>query len=175
VSTFPLVSARARGYNVAAVDEFIARAQAGDSSLTSADIRWASFPLVKGGYSTSDVDAALERLEDTVADRELRELVKTAGADGATADARAIAQDVLNRVARAPRKRFRRAPLFTYGYHRADVDKFTDVIRAFYNDGGLLTRSDVRSVSFRPQLGGYDEAQVDFVLDELLRVMLAAR
>jgi DivIVA domain-containing protein len=175
VSTFPLVSAPARGYTVAAVDEFIARAQAGDSSLTSSDIRSASFPLSKGGYSIADVDAALERLEDTVADHERQKQVNTVGVDGVTAEARAIAQDVLNRVARAPRKRFRSAPLFTYGYHRADVDEFTDVIRAFYNDGGLLTRADVRAVSFRPQLGGYDEAQVDFVLDELLRVMLAAR
>lgn len=175
MSTFPLVSSPARGYNIAAVDAFIARAQAGDSSLKSTDIRWASFPITKGGYAIADVDAALERLEDTVADHERRELINTLGVDAATAEARAIAQDVLNRVAREPRKRFRRAPLFTYGYNRSDVDEFADTIRAFYNDGGLLTRTDVRTVSFRPQLGGYDEAQVDFVLDELLRVMLAAR
>jgi DivIVA domain-containing protein len=175
VSTFPLVSSPIRGYNVAAVDEFIARAQAGDSSLKSSDIRWVAFPINKGGYSIADVDAALERLEDTVADHERRELINTLGVEGATAEARATAQEVLNRVARAPRKRFRRAPLFTYGYHRADVDTFADVIRSFYNDGGLLSRTDVRTVTFRPQLGGYDEVQVDFVLDELLRVMLAAR
>ena len=175
MSTFPLVSSPVRGYNATAVDAFIARAQAGDSSLKSSDIRWASFPINKGGYSIADVDAALERLEDTVADHERRELINTLGVEGATAEARAVAQDVLNRVARAPRKRFRGAPLFSYGYHRADVDKFADTVRAFYNDGGLLERTDVRSVSFRPQLGGYDEAQVDFVLDELLRVMLAAR
>jgi DivIVA domain-containing protein len=175
VSTFPLVTSPVRGYNVAAVDEFIARAQAGDSSLKSSDIRWVSFPINKGGYSIADVDVALERLEDTVADHDRRELINTLGVDGATAEARATAQDVLNRVARAPRKRFRSAPLFTYGYHREDVDKFTDLIRAFYNDGGLLSRTDVRAVSFRPQLGGYDEAQVDFVLDELQRVMLAAK
>lgn len=175
MSTFPLVSSPIRGYNVAAVDEFIARAQAGDSSLKSSDIRWVAFPINKGGYSIPEVDAALERLEDTVADHERRELINTVGVEGATAEARATAQDVLNRVARAPRKRFRRAPLFTYGYHREDVDTFADEIRAFYNDGGLLSRTDVRAVTFRPQLGGYDEAQVDFVLDELLRVMLAAR
>lgn len=175
MSTFPLVTARTRGYNVAEVDSFIARAQAGETPLTSSDIRWATFPVTKGGYSIQEVDAALERLEDSVADHERRELVNSVGVDGATASARAIAQEVLNRVARAPRKRFRRAPLFTYGYNRADVDAFADVIRAFYNDGGLLSRADVRAVSFRPQLGGYDEAQVDFLLDELLRVMLAAR
>ena len=175
MSTFPLVTAPTLGYDVAAVDDFIARAQAGDSSLTSADIRWAAFPLTKGGYAIADVDGALERLEDTVADHERRELVNRVGVDGANAEARAVAQEILNRIAREPRKRFRTAPLFTYGYNRADVDAFTDVVRAFYNDGGLLSRADVRGVTFRPQLGGYDEAQVDFLLDELLRVLLAAR
>lgn len=175
MSTFPLVIAPTTGYDVSAVDSFIARAQAGDSALTSADIRAAAFPIAKGGYAIADVDGALERLEDTVADHERRELINRVGVDAANADARAAAQDILNRVAREPRKRFRTAPLFTYGYNRSDVDAFADRVRAFYNDGGVLSRADVRGITFRPQLGGYDEAQVDFLLDELLRVLLAAR
>lgn len=173
--TFPIVTAPKTGYAVAAVDAFIARAQAGQESLTSADIRSASFPIVKGGYSIPDVDGALERLEDTVADHERRELTNRIGVDGVTAEARALAQEILNRVARAPKKRFRNAALFTYGYHKGDVDAFCDRIREFYNDGGLLSRADVRGVTFRPQVGGYDEAQVDHLLDELVRVMLVAR
>ncbi len=175
MSTFPLVAAPQTGYKVEAVDTFIAQAQAGESALTSADIRLVSFPLVKGGYSVTDVDKALERLEDTVADHEQLKLVAELGADGATAEARSVAQDILNRIARDPRKRFRTAALFTYGYNRDDVDGFADRVRDFYTNSSPLSRADVRSVTFRPQLGGYDEAQVDFVLDELLRVMLAAR
>jgi len=169
------MKAPSKGYDVAAVDEFIARAQTGESSLSSNDIRSAAFPVVKGGYSPVEVDAALERLEDAVAEHEHSELISRLGADGATAEARALAQEILNRVAREPRRRFRAAPLFTYGYNRTDVDEFTDRIRAFYNDGGLLSRADVRGVTFRPQLGGYDEGQVDLLLAELVRVMLAAR
>ena len=127
------------------------------------------------GYSVGDVDAALDRLEETVADHERRDLTNRLGVDGATAEARAIAQEILNRVAREPRKSFRTAPFLTYGYHRADVDAFADRIREFYNDGGLLSRTEVRGVTFRPQVGGYDEAQVDALLDALARVMLAAR
>lgn len=175
MSTFPLVTAPKTGYKVDAVDTFISQAQAGESSLTSADIRLVSFPIVKGGYSISDVDTALERLEDTMADHEQRKLVAELGADGATAEARAVAQDILNRVARESRKRFRTAALFTYGYNRDDVDAFADRIRDFYDNSNPLTRADVRAVTFRPQLGGYDESQVDYVLDELRRVMLAAR
>jgi len=33
----------------------------------------------------------------------------------------------------------------------------------------------VRRQSFRTQLGGYDEKQVDFLLDETISVMLAVR
>lgn len=173
--TFPLVIAPKTGYSVADVDAFIARAQAGEAPLTSAEIRTASFPVVKGGYSIADVDGALERLEDTVADHERRELTNRIGVEGVTAEARALAQEILNRVAREPKKRFRTAALFTYGYHKGDVDAFCDRVREFYNDGAALSRADVRSVTFRPQVGGYDEGQVDFLLDELVRVMLAAR
>ena len=173
--TFSLVKAPTKGYDVAAVDAFIAGAQAGESVVSSNVIRGAAFPIVKGGYSTVEVDAALESFEDTVAERELSELISRTGADGATAEVRAVAQDILNRIVLEPRHRFRGAPLFTYGYHRADVDEFTDRIRDFYTDRSLLSRSDVRGVTFRPQLGGYHEGQVDLLLDELVRVMLAAK
>lgn len=173
--TFPLVKKPSKGYDVAAVDEFIARVQSGESDVSSTDIRSAAFPVVKGGYSIVDVDVALERFEDTVAEHEQRELISRSGADGATSEARALAQAILNRIVREPRKRFRGAPLLTYGYNRTDVDEFTDRIRAFYMDQGLLSRSDVRDVTFRPQLGGYHEGQVDLLLDELVRVMLAAK
>jgi len=173
--TFPLVKAPSKGYDVVAVDAFVASAQAGGTPLSSNDIRFAAFPVVKGGYSTAAVDAALEQFEDAVAEHENRDLISRSGVDVATAEVRARAQDILNRIVRAPRKRFRGAPLLTYGYNRNDVDEFTDLIRAFYLDRSLLTRSDVRNVTFRPQLGGYHEGQVDLLLDELLRVMLAAK
>lgn len=173
--TFPRVKAPSKGYDVVAVDAFVASAQAGESPLSSDDIRSAAFPLVKGGYSMVEVDAALERFEDTVAEHENRELISRSGVDVATAQARSLAQDILNRIVREPRKRFRGAPLFTYGYNRSDVDEFTDLIRDFYMDRSLLSRSDVRSITFRPQLGGYHEGQVDLLLDQLVRVMLAAK
>ena len=169
------MKAPAKGYDVAAVDAFIAAAQAGESFVSSNDIRAVAFPVVKGGYSTVEVDAALERFEDTVAEHEISELISRIGADGATAEVRAVAQDILNRIVLEPRKRFRRAPLFAYGYNRTDVDEFTDRIRAFYTDRSLLSRSEVRGITFRPQLGGYHEGQVDLLLDELVRVMLAAK
>jgi DivIVA domain-containing protein len=169
------VTSRARGYAVDAVDSFLKRAAEGGTGVTSDEIRGAQFPLVKGGYRIDSVDSALDQLEDTMADNERRDAVNRIGNDAVTADSRALAQTILDRVARPAGQRFRRAAFFTYGYNRNDVDAFTDRVREFYNDGQSLSRTDVRSITFRPQVGGYDEAQVDFVLDELVRVMLAAR
>lgn len=56
-----------------------------------------------------------------------------------------------------------------------EVDAFANRIHDFFTAGEHLSRSEVRTVVFRPQLGGYDESQVDFLLDELVRVMLAVR
>lgn len=173
--TFTLAQAPARGYSVKAVDDFLQRAQSAGTSLTSEDVRSAQFPLVKGGYNITEVDAALDRLEDSVSDNERREQMSRVGSDTVTAEARAIAQEILNRVARPRGKRFRRSAFFTYGYHRDDVDDFADRIREFYSGGASLSRDEVRTVTFRPRVGGYNEAQVDLLLEDLVRVMLAAR
>ena len=173
--TFPRVTPPTRGYAVDAVDSFLKRASEVGQGLTSEEVRGANFPIAKGGYSIAEVDTELDRLEDTIADNERRELIQRVGNDAATAESRALAQVILDRVARPRGRRFRRAKFFVYGYNRNDVDDFADRIRGFYNDGQSLSRADVRAVTFRPQVGGYDEAQVDEVLDELVRVMLAAR
>ena len=149
--------------------------QGNDTSLTSADLRSAAFPMVKGGYETSEVDAAVDRLEDTFAERERDARIAEIGLDVWNAEARELAQEILNRIGRAKGRRFRRANLFTYGYNVVEVDAFANRIHDFFTAGEHLSRSEVRAIVFRPQLGGYDESQVDFLLDELVRVMLAVR
>lgn len=177
--TFPLADPKSLGYDQAAVDAFLERArqafQGTDTSLTSADLRSAAFPLVKGGYATAEVDSAVDRLEDTFAERERDARVQEIGIDRWNAEARELAQEILNRIARAKGRRFRRAGVFAYGYSVADVDAFTDRVHDFFTAGAPLSRSEARSIVFRPQLRGYDESQVDFLLDELVRVMLAVR
>lgn len=177
--TFPLADPKQLGYDQSAVDVFLDRArqafQGTDTSLTSADLRTVVFPLVKGGYVPAEVDSAVERLEDTFAEREREARVREVGIDQWNAEARELAQEILNRVGRARRRRFRRSGPFAYGYNVDDVDAFADRIHDFFTAGAQLSRSEVRSIVFRPQLRGYDESQVDFLLDELVRVMLAVR
>lgn len=177
--TFPLTDAKTLGYKPEDVDAFLERAreafQGTDQSLTSSDLRTVSFPLTKGGYATAEVDTALERLEDTFADRERDARIAAVGQDAWNADARESAQEILNRIGRPRGRRFRRGNPFAYGYNTSDVDEFTDRVLSFFTAGEPLSRADVRGATFRPQLRGYDESQVDSLLDELVRVMLAVR
>jgi DivIVA domain-containing protein len=182
VSTFPLTRKSKLGYDTEQVDEFLQTARLaydGDdataATLTAADIRHTAFPLHKGGYSTLHVDAALERLEDAFAARE-REAARAAKGDTVWfEEARTTAQVVLNRLARPLGHRFARVSIFTYGYNRADVDRFTGRLVHYFQDAKPMGVDEVRTVTFRPQRGGYRESQVDLLLDSVTDVMLAVR
>ncbi|MDQ1530908.1 MAG: hypothetical protein QOE37_1013, partial [Microbacteriaceae bacterium] len=50
-----------------------------------------------------------------------------------------------------------------------------DQVRAYFEEGAQLAVDDVRAVAFRPKRNGYQEAQVDLLIDGLVEVMLAVR
>lgn len=181
-TTFPRVKRSLRGYDVEQVEDFLedARraygAERGDVTVVSAEsIRLTAFALQKGGYSTSHVDAALERLEDAFSTRERDQAVQRVGDEAWFAKARESAQEVLDRLARPAGHKFSRVGRLAAGYHRADVDAFADRLTSYFQDGRPMTVDDVRTVAFRPRRGGYREAQVDLVLDSVVSVMLAVR
>ena len=151
---------------------------AGAGELTvfsSTSIRSMAFAMQKGGYSTTAVDAALERLEDAFSVREREASVRATGDAAWYSEARVKAQEILDRLARPSSHRFSRVGILTTGYHPTDVDEFTDRLVRYFQDGGLLTATDVRGIAFRPKRGGYREVQVDLLLDGVLEVMLAVR
>ncbi len=180
-STFPRVPKSARGYDVEQVEAFLATARdaytesAGHHPLDSAAIRNTAFGMVRGGYDPAAVDAALERLEDAFAQRERERLTAEVGEEDWNAEARATAQALVDRLARPAGSRFRRCGLLTTGYRVRDVDDFAERITGYLLRGAPLTAAEVREVVFRPAKRGYDEAQVDLVLDTLIRTMLAVR
>ncbi len=180
--TFPRARKGRPGYDIDEVEEFLEDARRAytsenpDVSVITADsIRTTAFTLRKGGYSTSHVDSALERLEDAFAAREREREIARMGEEAWYADARETAQELLDRVVRPAGKKFQRVTFLTQGYSVKDVDAFADRIAAYFQNGGVLTTEEVRTVAFRPQRGGYREAQVDLVLDAVTRVMLAVR
>jgi DivIVA domain-containing protein len=64
-------------------------------------------------------------------------------------------------------------PFLAQGYAVKDVDAFAERVSAYLLQGEPLTVADVRSVTFRAARGGYDEAQVDAVLDALTDLLLS--
>lgn len=181
VSTFPRTRKSKLGYNVDQVEEFLQHARrAYDADrdvtlLTAADIRHTAFSMQKGGYSTSHVDSALERLEDAFAARE-RDVARTEKGDGVWFDeARTTAQVILNRLDRPEGRRFDRTSVLTFGYNKGDVDKFATRLMKYFQDARPMSVDEVRTVTFRPQRGGYKEIQVDLLLDSVTDVMLAVR
>ena len=168
------------GYDPEAVDTFLDDArrvyEAGEGELTSSDIRQVVFPLVnKGGYETEAVDQALWRLEEAFAKREREGHTKEVGETDYYQSVRQQAQDILDRVARPQRHKFRRSAILHHGYHPGDVDHFCQRLVAYFQGNEPLSVATVRNQKFRTVLGGYDEVQVDRVLDETVSVMLAVR
>lgn len=181
-TTFPRSRKSRSGYSVDQVEDFLEearRAYAADrgelSVVNAASIRRTAFAMQKGGYSTSHVDAALERLEDAFAARERERAFATSGDSAWYAEARTSAQQILDRLTRPGGKRFSRVSGFTTGYDRKDVDAFADRLVGYFQHGKPLSVDQVRTTVFRSKKGGYNETQVDLLLDAVIDVMLAVR
>lgn len=182
-STFPLARSGKPGYDVDEVDAFLDRAREAfstpaelDAALTSDEIRHTAFRLVrKDGYSARHVDAALERLEEAFATRERDQAIARQGSEAYYAGARATAQEILDRLARPNGKKFRRVSFLARGYHPADVDAFAARISQYFESGRALPVDSVRTIAFRSRYGGYNETQVDLLLDTVVGLMLSVR
>jgi DivIVA domain-containing protein len=178
-ASFPETRGREKGYDPQAVDEFLAKArdsfERGGDDMTSATIRQVAFPLVRHGYVIGSVDAALGRIEDAFAARERTAAVAASGANAWVGHTRELAQEVLDRLSRARKERFDRVSALRYGYRVDAVDLVADKLAKYLATGESVTVEQVRSVAFRMQRGGYQEAQVDAVLDAVVEVMLAVK
>jgi len=181
-TTFPRTKRSRLGYRIDQVEDFLEEArraysaERGAPTIVSAEsIRRTAFDMEKGGYSTTHVDAALERLEDAFAGREREAAFAVAGDAAWYARARETAQAVLDRLDRPARHRFNRVNFLTSGYNPKDVDAFADRLTRYFQDGKPMSVEEVRTVAFRTRRGGYAEPQVDLVLDSVIDVMLAVR
>ncbi len=79
---FRTVSGLKQGYDPDEVDDFFAHARAvyeqgPASALASKDVRSVAFDMVRGGYVTAAVDAALDRLEAAFVARSRAEFIAT--------------------------------------------------------------------------------------------------
>lgn len=180
-TTFPRVK-RGPGYDIDEVEDFLEdarRAYTGDRGsaqvVTATSIRQMGFSMKRGGYAPAAVDAALERLEDAFAARERDRVLAELGNQGAYDRARGDAQVILERCLRARGRRFARVGILTTGYSVRDVDVFADRIARYLQQGTPLTVDDVRGSVFGRQKGGYQETQVDVVLDAVVELLQAVK
>jgi DivIVA domain-containing protein len=177
---FPIADKGVPGYDKDQVTAFLERAknvfEGTEDGLTSSDIRSTVFPLVKAeGFATKAVDEALWRLEEAFADKERAESTAQKGDEGYFREIRERAQEILDRSSRPHGEKFRTVSLIQPGYHRGDVDSLLDDIAQYFQQQQLLSVAAVRTASFRTSLAGYDERQVDALLDDTIAVMLAVR
>lgn len=180
-TAFPLVRRGELGYRRADVDTFLGRTRAsyegagGDDPVTASELRRTSFPLVKAGYSARFVDAAIDRLEEIFFERERRAFVQDHGMDVWEAEVRAILADVRGRITRARGKRFQRRGFFATGYRRSQVDAFLDRVAGLLDGSSPMSTGEIREVMFHSEWRGYDEDQVDALLDSVIELVLASR
>lgn len=164
MSPFPKVAKGKLGYTIDEVDRLIARARDQYSNLSAHTLNWRElssqgFSLTKGGYQPAAVDAAIEKLQDTFAEREL-----------ATKPLELTASRISlqGRVARPKRKRFSGVGVFALGYSRKQVDAMVSIVGEYLDGGEKLTIDEVRDLKFKLQRGGYIESQVDSYIDRLV-------
>jgi len=182
-TTFPRIRKSRRGYNVDQVEDFLEDARRaysseipGPSVVTSESIRTTAFAMQKGGYSTTHVDAALERLEDAFASRERDRAFAPPGGDAEWySNARGTAQEILDRLARPEGNRFSRVSFLTRAYNVKQVDAFADRLVDYFQHGKPMSIDEVRLAAFTATRRGYTEQQVDLLLDNVIDVMLAVR
>lgn len=200
-STFGVVKGFTRGYDRAEVDEFFGRAriayEAAKSSpgsearpqasnvlpnakdpalMVAEEVRTAAFTLKRGGYNVTEVDAALDRLEDALSHSERAILVTTEGEDALIDKLTSLAETLRGRLGRPDGERFARG---VRGWERTydvrEVDALCHRLDGYFNLGEEMSVDDVRQAAFRGRRGnlGYREPVVDAFLDRVVTVMSA--
>ena len=171
---FPHAKPRKLGYAPAEVDEYIALARQSynsGSDGTELKIREREFNLVKGGYSVTAVDVALDRLEDSFAHRQYERIVQRSGVEALHERANQIRVLLVGRIERPKRKRFANTGLVLRGYSRKQVDAFLEGVSSHIDTRSELSVDEVRKVIFTPKRGGYAENQVDAFIDAVIELL----
>ncbi len=181
-TTFPRTRKSRLGYNIEQVEDFLyeaKRAYTADRAelmvIDAQGVRQVAFQMQKGGYSPVHVDAALERLEDAFAARERERAFQSMGQNAWYSETRRMKREIVERLGRPIGHRFDRVNILTVGYNRKEVDRLAGYLGRALADDKPINVDELRMATFRPQHGGYREAQVDLLIDSAVAVILAVR
>ncbi len=181
-TTFPRTRKSRLGYNIEQVEDFLYEAkraytaERGELVVIDANsVRQVAFRMQKGGYSPVHVDAALERLEDAFAARERERAFQSIGQTAWYSETRRMRREIVERLSRPAGQRFDRVHPLAVGYRRKEVDRLAGYLSKILADDRPANVDELRMATFRPQHGGYREAQVDLLIDSAVAVILAVR
>jgi DivIVA domain-containing protein len=169
------------GYHPEEVDDFFTHArtvyeQGPAGALSSKDVRTVAFDLVRHGYSTTAVDAALDRLEAAFVARARADFIAERGRQAWLEHLAEQARTLYGRLTRADGERFDAPKGRQAGYLASDVDALCHRLVAYFDSNAPLAAQDVRSAVFarKKGAGAYAEAPVDAFLERAVDVLLAA-
>jgi DivIVA domain-containing protein len=176
---FRTVSKLRTGYDPDQVDTFFTQARRvyeGDraETLTETDVRRAAFDLVRGGYATATVDAALDRLERAFTARHRQEVLAAQGQQAWMDHLAGRARTLYERLRRPDGERFAPARRGDQGYLPDDVDDLCHRLIAYFDRGTPLTSDEVRHAVFGKATGhnAYAEGPVDAFMERSIEVLL---
>ena len=164
------------GYNPEQVDALLELAKRQYESpdevlLRASDLRGLRLDLVSGGYSVSQVDAALDNLEDHFIQAEVKAFRERFGEPELAKRFQELQQSLVPRLRRDDKKRFARVSLLARGYDKKKVDELCNQLMAHFNGGPRVRVSQVRRAQFSASRAGYSMPQVDGFLDRVIEAL----
>jgi DivIVA domain-containing protein len=178
---FRKVTGMRTGYHPEEVDDFFTHArtvyeQGPAGALSSRDVRTVAFDLVRHGYSTSAVDAALDRLEAAFVARSRADYIAENGRQAWLETLADQARTLYGRLTRPDGERFAPPKGRQPGYAAEDVDALCHRLVDYFDKNSPLTAQEIRSAVFARAKGGraYAEGPVDAFLERAVDVLLAA-
>lgn len=164
------------GYNPEQVDALLDLAKRQYESpdevlLRASDLRGLRLDLVSGGYAVSQVDAALDNLEDHFIQAEVKAFRERFGEPELAKRYGELQQSLVPRLRRESSRRFARVSILARGYEKKKVDELCDLLMAHFNGGPRVRVSEVRRAQFSASRAGYSMPQVDGFLDRVIEAL----
>lgn len=180
MSAFPTVGKNKLGYDRTEVDAFIAKARDQYARPESKIINWKTlvstgFQLVKDGYDPVAVDKAIDKLEDTFAERDVKSPAFQFPIVNRSEEFIKLRALLALRVSRPKGKRFERVGVLGVGYSRKAVDAVVALVGEFLEDPETIELDELRALKFKVVRGGYVESQVDTYIDRLVEFVQTQR
>jgi DivIVA domain-containing protein len=171
---FAVVSGR--GYSPKQVDALfdLAKRQYENPNLVlvrASDLRGLRLDLVRGGYATNQVDAALDNLEDHFIAAEVAAFRERFGDQELAKRYSELRDALIPRLNREKTNRFAKVSLLTRGYDKKKVDDLCDKLLAHFDGGSKLSVAYLRRIQFHSKRLGYSMPQVDSFLDRAIEAI----